>query len=190
MLTVSMRTTGAFELRFPKQKVAEWAAQYRYRPGKETSCDEDMIRIGARTRAARHYTRDDFLQVCDWHTRGRARHYYLKNTEEQVHHHTGVALTATDEARRVSSLMLLDGVWWPTASVLLSLGHEDPYPILDSRALWSVGCERPYYTFRFWWAYVCFCRSTASECGVTVAELDRALWAYSQHHQPQRTTKE
>lgn len=80
--------------------------------------------------------------------------------------------------------MLLDGVSWPVASVLLHFGSCDRYPILDFRALWSLRIKVPkQYDFGFWWAYTLYCRSLADEHNVSMRTLDRALWQYSKEKQ-------
>ena len=73
----------------------------------------------------------------------------------------------------------------PTASVLLHLAHRDPYPILDVRAIWSLGVEKQpsSYSFEFWWAYTAKCRSLAMEAGIPMRVLDRALWQFSRENQ-------
>jgi len=94
-----------------------------------------------------------------------------------------VALGARDERHRIGVLQLLDGVSWPTASVLLHFGSPDPYPILDFRALWSLGVKtRLAFTFPYWWDYVQACRTLAAQTGVWMRTLDRALWQYSKDH--------
>jgi hypothetical protein len=84
--------------------------------------------------------------------------------------------------------MLLEGVAYPTASVILHFLHRDPYPILDVRALWSVSADAPAseraYGFEFWSAYVDYTRELASQRGVSMRTLDRALWQYAFEHQP------
>jgi hypothetical protein len=81
--------------------------------------------------------------------------------------------------------MLLDGVSWPTASVILHFCHPEPYPVLDYRALWAVGVDAPSaYTFELWWGYVQICREIARETGMDMRELDRALWQYAKENQP------
>jgi hypothetical protein len=69
---------------------------------------------------------------------------------------------------------------------MLHFAHRDLYPILDFRALWSLGHEKPpaFYTFDFWWEYVQSCRARAKECGVSMRVLDRALWQFSKENQP------
>lgn len=88
------------------------------------------------------------------------------------------------ERLRIEALTLLDGIGWPSASVILHFFHKQKYPILDYRALWSVSLEVPYrYIFEFWWAYVIYCRDLAKNAKVTMRTLDRALWQYSKENQ-------
>jgi hypothetical protein len=83
---------------------------------------------------------------------------------------------------------LLEGVGLPTASVLLHVAHKEPYPIIDFRALWSLGLDTPpmYYSFEFWQRYVSHCRELADAAGTDMRTLDRALWQYSVEHQSGR----
>jgi len=80
---------------------------------------------------------------------------------------------------------LLQGVEWPTASVLLHFGYRDLYPILDFRALWSLSVEPPKegYDFEFWSAYTTHCGSLLGRREVDMRTLDRALWQYSSDNQ-------
>ena len=97
---------------------------------------------------------------------------------------TEVALSTGCEQLRVESLTLLRGVHWPTASAILHFCHADPYPVLDVRALWSLGVERPPpYAFDFWHAYTLACRKIARRARVSMRDLDRALWQYSKEQQ-------
>ena len=73
---------------------------------------------------------------------------------------------------------------WPTASVILHFGIPERYPILDVRALWSLGVDTPpTYTFDFWLAYAQHCRTFAEAAAVSMRTLDRALWQYSAENQ-------
>ena len=96
-----------------------------------------------------------------------------------------MALATSEERLRIGVLTLLEGVELPTASVLLHLAHPDPYPILDVRAIWSLGIDKQpsYYPFEFWMAYTEACRALAREAGVSMRTLDRALWQYSSEMQ-------
>lgn len=89
---------------------------------------------------------------------------------------TRAALATPSEQFRVEVLLLLKGVGWPMASVFLHGCHLEPYPILDFRALWSLGLEPPpACDFPFWWSYATFCRTLAQRTNVTMRALDRAL---------------
>jgi hypothetical protein len=103
-----------------------------------------------------------------------------------VRRQTATALTSAAEKTWITSLIELHGVSWPTASVILHLAHIEPCPILDVRSLWSLQYERSYYTFAFWWEYLCACRALAVECHVSMRDLDRALWQYSNEKQREK----
>lgn len=131
-----------------------------------------------------HLTREEFLRIGEWKTR-RKRRAREKNSVEYIIAVTRAAFASSSERFRIEALTLLDGVAWPTASVILHFAKDSTYPILDVRALWSLGCGNgPHaYDFRFWWSYVEFCRGTAEQCGVTIRELDCALWQHSKENQ-------
>jgi hypothetical protein len=92
---------------------------------------------------------------------------------------TRLALAARSEALRIKLPMTLDGVSWPTASVVLHFAHQEPYPILDVRALHALGVDKAVYTLQLWLGYVDACRRLATETGVDMRTLDRALWQWS-----------
>mgnify|MGYP001265380021 CR=1 FL=1 len=109
----------------------------------------------------------------------------VNNKDEFVKEITAIALNAKEERLRIEILTLLDGVGWPTASVILHFYHKEPYPILDFRALWSLGIAvvPKQYEFQFWWRYVEFCRSLFVKYDVSNRTLDKALWQYSKENQ-------
>lgn len=121
-----------------------------------------------------------------WKTRGRSEWRCKLNTEADVRTATALALATQDERERVSALVGLQGVQLSTASVLLQLARPTLYPIIDYRALWSLGIDEApaFYSFGFWWGYVHACRALATDAGVSMRGLDRALWQYSKEHQP------
>jgi hypothetical protein len=175
-------------LKFPKADLPQWARCYSY------ADDEGVLKAGERARTAGHFTKKDFLEVCEWKTRGRPRRYYTRNSEDDISRVTALALSSTDEPTRLWTLVApnLKGVQMPTASVLLHLAVCDPtsaamantaYPIIDFRALWSLNCEKRRDTFQFWWRYVETCRALATEAGLSMRDLDRALWEYSNQNQ-------
>ena len=117
--------------------------------------------------------------MCAWKT-VRSRPKVAANTEAAIVEATGRALAATDEAARIGALLELEGVGVPTASTLLYFAFPDDYPILDVRALESLGVKsRSTYPVRFWLEYLDACRMLARRAGVSIRTLDKALWQYS-----------
>jgi hypothetical protein len=167
------------ELRFPLTEVRQWADRY----GDSANDDHVIDAIAPGVRERGHFCRDEFLRTYRWKTHRTIRHAE-KYSEAEIADVTGVAFRQTDEKLRICLLRALDGVDWPVASTLLHVGLSPDYPIIDFRALWSLKSAMPtYVSFEFWWAYVTCCRRVAAAAGVSVRELDKALWAYSEANQ-------
>ncbi len=167
------------KLRFPEPQIQHYAHTYSY-PRQET----ELLGLRSTVQSAGFMTKQQLGLVARWKS-PRSAGRIETNTEAYVEEVTAFALRSRDERARIESLTLLDGIHWPTASVVLHLYHRDPYPILDFRALWSVQTDVPrQYTFEFWKKYVDFCRALAQRASITMRVLDRALWQYSRENQP------
>jgi hypothetical protein len=163
----------AFDLQFPAQDLMALAGRF------PESDDVRYLAAGAGARARGHYTREEFIAVCGWKTL-RSRSKVASNSEAGVVDATRRALAASEEAARIEALLDLAGVGVPTASVLLYFAFPDDYPILDVRALESLGVKpRTQYPVSFWLAYLAACRELAERHGVGIRTLDKALWQYS-----------
>jgi hypothetical protein len=167
------RSLPRFELQFPIDQVPSLAARF-------PAMDETAgLALGAGVRSRGHYTRAEFLEVCGWKT-VRSRPKVAANAEPAVVDATGRALAADDEATRIAALLELQGVGVPTASTLLYFVFPADYPILDVRALESLGAgSRSVYPVSFWLAYLNACRTLAREAAVSIRDLDKALWQHS-----------
>jgi hypothetical protein len=169
-----------FSLRFLLKEINHWASRYAYED------DDPILAIGEEVKKRGYYTRKEFLTLAQWKA-PRIVPKCEKNESGQVEYATRIALSPENkfERVRIGVLNSLQGVSWPMASVLLHFGHNDPYPILDFRALWSLGLgEEPWqYSFNFWWSYVECCRDLREKAGTTMRTLDRALWQFSKEHQ-------
>jgi hypothetical protein len=162
-----------FKLQFRASKIEELASRFG------STDDAGLLAVGAAVRARGYYTRTEFLEVCAWKT-PRSRPKVTSNTEAGVIEATRQALAAADEATRISALLGLAGVGVPTASTLLYCAFPDDYPILDVRALESLGVKpRSQYPVSFWLGYLRTCRGLARKHAVTVRTLDKALWQHS-----------
>jgi hypothetical protein len=162
-----------FVLQFPPEEIAALAARFG------DSDDGACGRAGAAARARGRYTRGEFLLVCAWKS-ARSRPLVAANSPAAVGRATRTALAATGEGVRIEALLALEGVGVPTASVLLHFAHPADYPILDVRALESLGAKgRSVYPVSFWLAYLAACRDLAARHGVCLRTLDKALWQHS-----------
>jgi hypothetical protein len=165
------------KLRFQESEIRQWADKYHY------PLEGEVLALKGPVLKAGCLNKRQLGLVALWKAPRSAKHVD-KNTNAYIKEVTAFAFQANDERARIESLTILDGVAWPTASVILHLFHRDPYPILDFRALWSIGLPVPsQYEFSLWWPYVEYSRAVAARNDVDMRTLDRALWQYSKERQ-------
>lgn len=164
-------------LRIPPGKLRHYMEQYGF---KAEASLEKYHEIGPKQG---YLTVDQLEEICEWKSRRRAD-LALSNPEAVVCEITTFSFSAKCEESRIGALTLLEGVGFPTASVILHFCVDQSYPILDFRAIWSLGIEQPsQYTVPFWKEYVQICRAVAAKHRLTIRELDMALWQYSGERQ-------
>ena len=167
-----------FKLRFSEEKIAHWAERYSY--GAEATFEND---IAPRAPKRGYLKRPEFIELCRWKT-PRTQPLVRENPSDVVEAVTRAALESRHEQVKIGVLRSLRGVSWPTASVVLHFCDHRPYPILDFRALWSLGyATPPGYNLEFWLAYTKFVRDLARRSGQSMWTVDRALWQYSSERQ-------
>jgi len=160
--------------RFPESEIKTIAGRYSY-----VRADASVMELKALVQQRGYLDKDQLKKVAQWKAPRSAGHVE-DNDADFVKEVTSWAFRTANERARVESLTILDGIGWPSATVILHLFHRDPYPILDYRALSSLGLKVPnQYSFSFWWPYVLFCRELSNRNGVDMRTLDRALWQYS-----------
>jgi hypothetical protein len=168
-----------FKPKFDLRDAEYWAQRFQT----DASQDEIEHEVTQRTQKQGYLAKPDFLFLAKWKS-PRSQRRCVANSEDYVREVTRVALSTSSEQLRIEVVSLLDGVGWPTASTILHFCHREPYPILDFRALWSLGYDVvPPYTFAFWLAYSTYTRTEAERYGLTMRELDKALWQFSKEHQ-------
>jgi hypothetical protein len=102
------------------------------------------------------------------------------NSAAKIRAVTRRAFVIKDPAQQVATVLALAGVGLPTASVLLHFAFPEAVPILDVRALESLGYTGgSSCTPAFWADYVTACRELAAANDVSLRILDKALWQYS-----------
>jgi len=168
-----------FKLRFPKEEIIHYRDKYSY------PLNDDKIRKKTQIAVKRGFLlKQELLDICYWKT-PRSQSKCSKNEDDFIIDITKVSLYTDNEKLKIEILTLLFGVKWPTASTILHFCFPEQYPILDYRALWSLSVDSPpsVYNFYFWWDYVMICREVSEELGITIRELDKALWQYSKENQ-------
>ncbi|MBK8046502.1 MAG: hypothetical protein IPK16_04825 [Anaerolineales bacterium] len=174
-------TLPDFRLQFPLADIEQHVYAYWATCSAEDKTRETHIEtvIALSMREHRYLTKEDFAKIVRWKS-PRSITYAARNDEAFVEAVTHTALTTKHERLRIEVLTLLSGVQWPVASAILHFGYDNLYPILDVRALGAAGMDPQAvtYDFNLWWEYTIFCRRTAQEAGVTMRELDQALWGY------------
>ena len=163
----------AFELQFPVDAVAEYAARATWND------NPAALAMGRAAGKRGYYTRDEFKAICLWKTQ-RVRRRLEENTRDAVESATRIALSTTDERERMAALLGLAGVSWGRASTLLHLARPDDFPILDRRAVHALGQPWPAsVSFGFWWGFVEAWRDARLRSGLPGREFDRGLWQWS-----------
>jgi hypothetical protein len=164
-------------LRISPRELRSYMQRYDY------AADPRLEHIRPLAKVQGYLTVTQLHELARWKSTRRAE-LVKENTEAFVREITAFSFSATFEQSRIGSLVLLSGVQYPTASVILHFCVDDTYPILDFRAIWSLGLEKPaVYSPVYWVKYTNVCRLLASEHGLSVRELDMALWQFSKEHQ-------
>lgn len=165
------------KLRVPLEELRTYRDRYDY------EADPNLEHVRRAAQEQRYLTRDQLHEVARWKSKRRSA-LVKENEEAFVREVTTFSFAATFEQSRIGSLALLSGVQYPTASIVLHFCVDVTYPILDFRAIWSLGLKQPsVYTPEYWIDYTETCRSLATANGLSIRELDMALWQYSREHQ-------
>lgn len=177
------------QLRFPRAKIQRLSDQYidgmRVRDRRLTR--ETTVNVFPSYERRGYLTKDEFLKVCEWKSpRNPSR--CESNDDSTIKEISSLARTTTSDQERIEIWTQLAGIRWPTASVFLHFAFPNRYPILDFRALWSLGVDEPKKAvarckYPFWSDYARFCRKLARRCGVSMRVLDQALWKFSELNQ-------
>lgn len=166
------------KLRFKGNKIQKIASRYDY-----SISEVELLELRPKVIKRGYLLKSELQQIAYWKA-PRSSGYSRSNPDNYVQEISSFSFCAKNERSRIEILTLLDGISWPSASVILHFCHSDPYPIIDFRSLWSVSLEVPsQYGFELWWCYADFCRKIAQKNDVDMRTLDRALWQYSKENQ-------
>lgn len=127
----------------------------------------------------RYLDKDNFVKLGRWKSKRPTKHYQ-SNRNELIKEITKLSLAAKDEEVQIKLLLVLKGVSWPVASVILHFAFPDKYPIMDFRVIESLGWNKPKsYNFEFWQKYCARIKEIADELVFDIRTVEKALWKYS-----------
>lgn len=145
--------------------------------------DTEVINLGKKIQKKGFASIEELRIFSDWKS-PRIRKHILSNENKIISEVTKDVLRSKSEYVHIGALLLLKGVSYPVASAFLHFCHKTKYPIIDYRALWTLGYdETPKYHVNFWISYVNFTRKLANKNNLDMRTLDRALWGYSKKYQ-------
>src|SRR6266542_1771431 len=113
-----MTGKNIFKLRFDQKAIREWAQGYNI----EYDIDIETT-VAPQVKARGYFLQEEFIRLCRWKTpHSQAR--VASNPADYVEAVTQTALSTPSERLRIEVLLLLNGVSWPTASVVLHFCHN------------------------------------------------------------------
>ncbi len=110
------------KLCFKESRIEYWASRYQYAQDETALMELEPVT---------ELDKGTLLRVCYW--KSPRNLWPKKNTDSYVREVTRFAFSTTDERARIEALTLLDGVSFPTASAVLHLFHQNPYPGVNKR---------------------------------------------------------
>lgn len=165
-----------------KKKIKEYAERYnqRYKGSDDEKIEKEMKEW---LKKNRYMGREGFVKIGLWKSK-RPKNWYEKNDDLTVKEITTFSFATKCEKAKIKSLLVLNGVSYPLASVILHFAFPNRYPIMDFRVIWSLGWEQPkYYTFDFWEKYFIEMRRISGKLQEDIRTIDKALWEYSKENQ-------
>ena len=175
------------EMTLTKPQVVQYAKAYMTLgssfPGRNAREADECISDVLKSAEHNGLSLEDLHAVGQWKAGGRLRHLIDRNEENKVLRVSRAAFAETNEQLRIERLTELVGVSWPMASTILHFVFPERYPIIDIRAMNTLGGPDPAgFDIEKWKMYFELCRKTAKEYGVSLRDLDRALWTYDYCH--------
>jgi len=150
-----------------------------YKP-KHKVVEEEMKRL---LKKQRYLRREDLIRIGNWKSARAKRHYENEENDDlTVREITYFSFNAKSEKARIKSLLVLKGVSWAVASVILHFAFPSKYAIWDFRVMESLGWENR-YDFNSWEKYCNRIREISKKYNLSVRTVEKALWKYSKENQ-------
>lgn len=160
----------------------------------EAKEDDDFLAAGARILKG-DFSKENLLIIYQWKLQAYKRfdhkgNYFDKNSDEDVSRILQSTIKAAVEAqtpeRALHELQLLKGIGPPVASAILTAIFPDRFTVIDVMALRALGVTEVTKAEALYPKYVAFCGSQAERLGISLRDMDRALWQWGHEHPPKK----
>ena len=163
-----------FKFRWRAEEIA--TARDLYRQNSAEMQRERAAFGSGRKIAAGHAEPENLGAIIDWKSPRPKRRIMTGNTADEIAEALRVAVSAKQARTAVGVLYGLNGVDVAMASAILTTIHPDQYTVIDWRALNALGVSKSWLTVDDYLQYLAFCKDKANELGISLRDLDRALW--------------
>ena len=172
-------------VKITREFVRYWSSQYDRQFGESPDALEERAIRGwlAKQGERKFLNKEYFVRLGRWKTK-RQTSAYKSNDAALIEEATRLAYEATDERLKLHILKVLRGVNVAVAGTILHYLHPDRFAIFDIHAraslqkagLWGTSVNDS--SEKAWLKYTATMRNLSDTLGVSLRELDKALWAY------------
>ena len=155
-----------------KEQIDYYASRYR-----DLERDREVAHRLAPAIERGYVTKAELIVLVRWKA-ARVVRYAERNSDADIREITQASFAASSSLVRLKFLTILHGFSWAMASALLHFIFPKECPVLDFRAINTVGGPKYYEKDEVWEEYAALCCKTAEEYGISLRKLDRALWQY------------
>lgn len=175
--------------------VQRWATNYDTEfQGSYDQTEERAIRDWlSRLPEPKYLDKEYFVRLGRWKTKRQTSNYEA-NDEKRIIEVTRSAYQASDEVLKLEILMSLRGVGVAVAATILHYLQPDVFPIFDYHARTSLqkagrwSREIDDASVKAWLEYLKIMRGLSGHLGVSLRDLDKALFAYDKYYNEYRGT--
>jgi len=168
-----------------REFVQRWCDEYdnRFRGGWAAAGEMAIRQWLSGLPEPKYLNKQYFVRLGHWKSQRQMKNYE-KNDEVSVKEATKSAYEASDELLKLHILKGLKGVGVAVAAAILHYLHPDQFPIFDYHArttlkkagMWNRDVDDA--SDNAWQEYVATMRELSGRLGVSLRELDKALFAY------------
>lgn len=129
------------------------------------------------------YSRKNFETIFAWKTKNRGKSRIQNNDDERIESVLRKVVESNGEppSASIEALTSLSGVGVPVASAVMAAIFPERFTVIDFRALDALGAnEYSTTSIEEYLKYTSYCKNLAAEWHLSLRDLDRALWKWSE----------